>query len=164
MDAHKIDKSIIRYASKFSLCPHFSHPTPFSHTISHTSLANPWLDFLQGSEASYQASLMNDELQSLCEASNGRLHGLATLPVSDPTAAAAEVARLRGHSHIKGVIMGTSGTGRGLDDVRLEPLLGSLQDGALPIFLHPHYGVGTEHFANTGHALFLALGTLVLFL
>ena len=28
----------------------------------------------------------------------------------------------------------------------------------LTVFLHPHYGVGNEHFHNTGHALFLALG------
>lgn len=28
----------------------------------------------------------------------------------------------------------------------------------LTIFLHPHYGVGNEHYHNYGHALFLALG------
>lgn len=28
----------------------------------------------------------------------------------------------------------------------------------LTIFLHPHYGVGNEHYHHYGHALFLALG------
>ena len=28
----------------------------------------------------------------------------------------------------------------------------------LTIFLHPHYGVGNEHFGGHGHSLFLALG------
>lgn len=26
------------------------------------------------------------------------------------------------------------------------------------IFLHPHYGVGNEHYGDAGHSLFLALG------
>jgi predicted TIM-barrel fold metal-dependent hydrolase len=32
------------------------------------------------------------------------------------------------------------------------------EDSGYTIFLHPHYGVGTEHYHDSGHALFLALG------
>lgn len=37
-------------------------------------------------------------------------------------------------------------------------LLQAIDQEGLMIFLHPHYGVGNEHYHDTGHALFLALG------
>ena len=37
-------------------------------------------------------------------------------------------------------------------------LLQTIDSEELMIFLHPHYGVGNEHYHDTGHALFLALG------
>ena len=37
-------------------------------------------------------------------------------------------------------------------------MLASIAQNTLMIFLHPHYGVGNEHYHDTGHALFLALG------
>lgn len=54
--------------------------------------------------------------------------------------------------------MGTNGVGVGLDDPHLEPLWGALSSSGLMTFLHPHYGVGNEHFRATGHVLALALG------
>lgn len=54
--------------------------------------------------------------------------------------------------------MGTSGAGRGLDDSRLFPVFDELSRAGHVVFVHPHYGVGNEHFHDTGHALFLALG------
>ena len=54
--------------------------------------------------------------------------------------------------------MGTSGCGKGLDDPALEPIYEALAANDMPIFLHPHYGIGNEHFEGTGHTLFLALG------
>ena len=54
--------------------------------------------------------------------------------------------------------MGTSGAGKGLDDPELEPVYESLAKHNFPVFLHPHYGLGNEHYNNTGHSLFLALG------
>lgn len=113
-------------------------------------------------EAATYAAKLNDELEDICANSNGRLYGFATVPVADPQAAANEVRRIRNHRHIKGLILGTSGAGKGLDDVGLEPLLGAMEETGLLGFIHPHYGVGTEHFHNTGHALFLALGTLAI--
>ena len=54
--------------------------------ISVISLANPWLDFLQGQGAESVAQELNDELQQMCEASKGRLYGFATLPVRNAAA------------------------------------------------------------------------------
>jgi len=122
------------------------------------SLANPWLDFLSGQEAASVAQELNDELQDLCEKSKGRLLGFATLPVRNPVAAVKEVQRLKSLSHIKGVILGTPGAGSGLDHENVRDMMMAIEDNNYLIFLHPHYGVGNEHFADTGHSLFLALG------
>ena len=133
MDKHGIEKSII-------------------------SLANPWLDFLTGNEAESVAQELNDELQSICEKSNGRLYGFATLPVRNPKAAVKEVYRLSSLNKIKGVILGTPGAGQGLDHENCKEMLHAIEDKNYTIFLHPHYGVGNEHYHDSGHALFLALG------
>jgi aminocarboxymuconate-semialdehyde decarboxylase len=133
MDNHQISKSII-------------------------SLANPWLDFLSGNEATAVAQELNDELQSICEQSNGRLKGFASLPMRNPTAAVKEVERLKSLSCIKGVILGTSGAGNGLDHENVREVLQAIAQHGYTIFLHPHYGVGNEHYHNTGHVLALALG------
>mmetsp|Transcript_22775 Transcript_22775/g.37998 ORF Transcript_22775/g.37998 Transcript_22775/m.37998 type:complete len:364 (-) Transcript_22775:161-1252(-) len=122
------------------------------------SLANPWLDFLDGQEAASVAMELNDELQDICEQSGGRLFGFATLPVRNPTAAVQEVKRLKSMNCIKGVILGTPGAGNGLDHENMRDVLEAVSDAGYMVFLHPHYGVGNEHFHDTGHALFLALG------
>jgi predicted TIM-barrel fold metal-dependent hydrolase len=122
------------------------------------SLANPWLDFLTGDAAASVAQELNDELQSICEKSKGRLLGFATLPVRNPEGAVREVERLASLSHIRGVILGTPGAGQGLDHANVRDILMAIESKGYPIFLHPHYGVGTEHFNDSGHALFLALG------
>lgn len=131
-----------------------------NHNISHSiiSLANPWLDFLTGDAAAAAAQELNDELQSICEQSNGRLSGFATLPVRNVAASIKEIQRLKSMSCIKGVILGTPGAGNGLDDEKLRDMLHAINEANFTIFLHPHYGVGVEHYQNTGHALFLALG------
>lgn len=133
MDQHKIDKSVI-------------------------SLANPWLDFLEGQEAESVAQELNDELQDMCEKSNGRLFGFATLPVRNAAASVKEVERIAKLGHVRGVILGTPGAGKGLDDEGMRDVLGAIEANNLMIFMHPHYGVGNEHFYDTGHSLFLALG------
>lgn len=133
MDIHNIDKSVI-------------------------SLANPWLDFLQGQEAASVSQELNDELESICEKSRGRLYGFATLPMRNPAAAIKEVKRIKSLPHMRGVILGTPGAGKGLDDLALRDVLHAIADGDLMVFLHPHYGVGNEHYHDAGHALFLALG------
>jgi aminocarboxymuconate-semialdehyde decarboxylase len=94
----------------------------------------------------------------MCEQSGGRLYGFATLPVRNTEACLREVRRLKSLSHIRGVILGTPGAGSGLDHADFRPVLAEIEREGLMIFMHPHYGVGTEHFADTGHALFLALG------
>eukprot|EP01035_Chromulina_nebulosa_P018491 gene18491-24206_t len=86
MDNYKIDKSIV-------------------------SLANPWLDFIDGNKAQAICEELNDELQNISELSNGRIYGFATLPMRSPAVAINEIKRLKSLNRIKGVILGTPGAG-----------------------------------------------------
>lgn len=62
--------------------------------------------------------------------------------------------------HLKGIIMGTRGIGKGLDDEALEPVWEAISKAGLVVFLHPHYGVDSQAWGEkqNGHVLPLALG------
>ncbi|KAE8148966.1 hypothetical protein BDV25DRAFT_157230, partial [Aspergillus avenaceus] len=149
-------------------------------TTSVISLANPWLDFLEPEEAQTWAERINDDLENTCAKVNQAadpektipldqketLFAFGALPLSAPSAdiVVNEVKRLKTLPHLRGVIMGTSGLGKGLDDVKLDPVWQALQDTESLLFLHPHYGLPDEAFGGSeaanryGHVLPLALG------
>lgn len=131
--------------------------------VSVISLANPWLDFLDPSEAGETARKINDEVNDLCEQHPGRLYAFGALPLSAPAeVVVAEIERLAGLSRMRGIIMGTSGLGKGLDDPSLDPIYAALEKHQQLVFLHPHYGLPSSVYgprANEyGHVLPLALG------
>jgi aminocarboxymuconate-semialdehyde decarboxylase len=131
--------------------------------ISVISLANPWLDWVSKEEAAKAAVQINDEVNSECEKYPGRLFAFATLPLSGgKDVIVEEIQRLKELKYMRGIILGTTGLGKGLDDPELLPIFGALQDAELPIFLHPHYGlpgsVYGEMNSDYGHVLPLALG------
>ncbi|KII92617.1 hypothetical protein PLICRDRAFT_478532 [Plicaturopsis crispa FD-325 SS-3] len=143
--------------------------------VSVVSSANPWLDFLPASDASALALELNADLEQYCASSplvdarvaSGnalkRLYGFGLLPLvaeastSSLIAAVEQVAAL---PHLKGVIMGTRGVGKGLDDDALDPVWAAIEEKGLVVFLHPHYGVDGKAFGekDNGHVLPLALG------
>src|SRR5271155_4376212 len=140
--------------------------TQHNIAISVISLANPWLDFLDPSSAPSIARTINDDLQSSCSNFNRsnsgqKLYAFGTLP---PAAVTAEITRLKSLPNIKGIIMGTTGLGAGLDDPALNPIYSALESTSTLIFLHPHYGLpatsfgGEPSLSRTGHVLPLALG------
>jgi len=128
------------------------------------SLANPWLDFLESSEAGKIAQSINGEFSSMCSQHPGRLFFFATLPLTAPLEAIlASISHVKGLKYCRGVILGTSGLGRGLDDPKLTPIFEALGVAGLAVFLHPHYGLPNEVWgprasAEYGHVLPLALG------
>lgn len=127
------------------------------------SLANPWLDFLEPNEADQAAREVNDELNRICSEHEGRLFAFAALPLSASVdVVEAEIRRLSSLKYIRGVIIGTTGLGKGLDDPALHPIYAALETSELPIFLHPHYGLPSEVYgeraSDYGHVLPLALG------
>lgn len=131
--------------------------------ISVISLANPWLDWVPADEAAKAAEEINDEVNEECGKFPGRLFAFATLPLSGgKDVIVKEIARLKQLKYMRGIILGTTGLGKGLDDPELLPIFQALQDAKLPIFLHPHYGLPSsvwgERANDYGHVLPLALG------
>ncbi len=138
MDMHKIDKSVI-------------------------SLANPWLDFLSADQAGDAAKSINDDLEDICSQHGGRLYFFGALPLpASAEVITKEIERLSTLNYARGVIIGTSGLGKGLDDPSLDPIYTALEKHQQLIFLHPHYGLPTSVYgpraSEYGHVLPLALG------
>lgn len=132
--------------------------------VSVISLANPWLDFLSAEESGPQAASINASFSDMCGQHPGRLYFFAALPLTSPLATVlsciADASRL---PYCRGVILGTSGLGAGLDDPELLPVFSALAEAGMTVFLHPHYGLPNEVWgplapANYGHVLPLALG------
>ena len=131
--------------------------------ISVISLANPWLDWVPNSEAATAAKDINDEVEAECAKYPGRLYAFATLPLSGgQEVIVREIQRIKELKYMRGIILGTTGLGKGLDDPELLPIFEALQEAKLPIFLHPHYGLPSEVWGprnnDYGHVLPLALG------
>ncbi|KAJ5897940.1 hypothetical protein N7504_008228 [Penicillium tannophilum] len=143
------------------------------------SLANPWLDFVPSPEAQEWAERINNDLDSTCAQVNQTsdpqgtksatekqtLFAFGALPLSAPSSVVVEeIKRLSTLPNIRGVIMGTSGLGKGLDDPALDAIWKALEETQLLLFLHPHYGLpdeafgGPEAVSRYGHVLPLALG------
>ncbi|KIW11976.1 hypothetical protein PV08_09250 [Exophiala spinifera] len=141
-------------------------------TCSVISLANPWLDFVEPSSALSTAQEINDDLERACAENNSspaskdvKLYAFGCLPLSAPAKdVVSEIQRLKTLRHVKGVIMGTTGLGNGLDDPALDDIYAALASTSTLVFLHPHYGLpdsafgGPEVVAQFGHVLPLALG------
>ncbi|KAB5570303.1 hypothetical protein GE09DRAFT_1283440 [Coniochaeta sp. 2T2.1] len=132
--------------------------------ISVISLANPWLDFLSAEESGPQATSINASFSSMCAQHPGRLYFFATLPLTAPLPTILDsITSASNLPYCRGVILGTSGLGKGLDDPDLLPIFEALADANLTVFLHPHYGLPNEVWgplasSNYGHVLPLALG------
>jgi aminocarboxymuconate-semialdehyde decarboxylase len=127
------------------------------------SLANPWLDFLSESDSPSWAVKVNDEFESLCAKHSPRLFFFGVLPLSGlPSSIAAEIKRLKTLKYARGVVIGTTGLGNGLDDPQMGSVFAALEETKSLIFLHPHYGLPSSVYGSRGneygHVLPLALG------
>ncbi|KAF8969475.1 hypothetical protein BDZ97DRAFT_1754690 [Flammula alnicola] len=138
--------------------------------VSIVSTANPWLDFLPASQAHTLASELNNDLEEYCSTAPTiashqikRLYGFGLLPLVPEitTSALLEIVHQIGTlPHLRGLIMGTRGIGKGLDDEALDPVWAAIEKAGLVVFLHPHYGVDGSAWGDkdNGHVLPLALG------
>ncbi|KAJ4478334.1 amidohydrolase 2 [Lentinula aciculospora] len=138
--------------------------------ISIVSTANPWLDFLHPKEAHELALQLNDDLEEYCATgpsvsgtSMRQLYGFGLLPIVPKISIESLLEAVRqifASPHLRGIIMGTRGIGKGLDDQMLDPVWSAISEAGLTVFLHPHYGIPKEAWGekNNGHVLPLALG------
>ncbi|KAJ7498722.1 amidohydrolase 2 [Mycena latifolia] len=137
--------------------------------LSVVSSANPWLDFLPASEAKTLASQLNEDLENYCSESPElspslkRIYGFGLLPLVPDISTAAlleTIDQISKLSYLKGIIMGTRGIGKGLDDEALDPVWAALEKAKLVAFIHPHYSLNEKEWGDqaNGHVLPLALG------
>lgn len=96
--------------------------------ISVISLANPWLDWLPPEDAAETARKINGDVERMCSEHEGKLYAFGTLPLSAPAEdVVQEIERLAGLPHMRGIVMGTSGLGAGLDDPALDAIYAALE-------------------------------------
>lgn len=103
--------------------------------------SSPTLFFYESpaDEAVEFARRSNDALAELV-AGEERLHGLSTLPLQAPEAAAAELERAVVELGLLGAQIGTScAGGKPLDGPELEPVLETADRLGVPLMLHPYY-------------------------
>ncbi|GAA5954981.1 hypothetical protein JCM21900_005956 [Sporobolomyces salmonicolor] len=140
------------------------------------SLANPWLDFLEPAEATQAAHDLNLDVQSYCASfapspsssssfsplTEKRLFGFGSLPLVpgiETKTVVEAVKQIKGLSYLRGVVMGTKGIGKGLDDPGMEPIWEAIAAAGLVVFVHPHYGIENAFGEqDNGHVLALGLG------
>jgi len=100
-----------------------------------------------GDEAIALARDANDRLAAAVQRHPDRFRGFATLPTSEPAAAAKELRRAATELGFVGaMINGTTG-GRFLDDPMFAPLLAEAERLELPIYLHPSEPLPAVHEA-----------------
>lgn len=85
----------------------------------------------------------NEALAAFAAGSGGRLFGMATVPLQDPAAAAAELRRAVTELGLRGVEIGTTMEGVPIDDGQFEPFWAAAAALDVPVVLHPYY-VGTK--------------------
>ena len=96
--------------------------------VSVINLANPWLDWLPPEDAAGVARKVNDDVERMCAEHEGKLYAFGTLPFSAATGEVVqEIERLVTLPHMRGVVMGTSGLGSGLDDPALDTMYAALE-------------------------------------
>ncbi|KAF8076593.1 hypothetical protein FPV67DRAFT_1406072 [Lyophyllum atratum] len=138
--------------------------------VSVVSTANPWLDFLPAPQARTLANELNEDLEEYCSTSPNardapikRLYGFGLLPLVPEITTESLLETVKQISklpHLRGLIMGTRGVGKGLDDEALDPVWAAIEEAGLVVFIHPHYGVDPKAWGDkdNGHVLPLALG------
>ena len=95
-----------------------------------------WVD---GAPAEDFCRLANDSLARLARQSNGRLFGMAVVPMQRPEAAVVELRRAVNDLGLRGVMIGTTIGDTPLDDPRFAPFFRAAEELGAPVMLHPYY-------------------------
>ena len=90
------------------------------------------------------ARLTNDAFARVHADRPRRFVPLATLPLCDPQASAAELVRAMDELGMPGAMLFSNVNGTGLDDERFRPLYEAADDRGAVLMIHPTYPVGVE--------------------
>jgi predicted TIM-barrel fold metal-dependent hydrolase len=97
----------------------------------------PGAQALSGEEAISASREVNDALAEAMRRHPDRLGGFASLPTSEPDAAAEELRRAREELGFLGAMINGQTGGRFLDDPMFRPVLAEAERLGVPIYLHP---------------------------
>jgi aminocarboxymuconate-semialdehyde decarboxylase len=104
------------------------------------SIAPPlFLYWIEADGAVTAAQTINDAITAMVAQAPHRFAGLATLPMQDPTAAAAELRRAVTELGMRGAQIGPHIEGVPLDGASMRPVLLAAADLGVPLILHPYY-------------------------
>jgi len=106
------------------------------------SLTAPMVYFADALTGTRLARAVNDAMDAAHTAFPDRFVGCATLPMQDPTAAAAELDRVTALRGIRGIYLGTNINNRELSDPAYVPIWERCQAAKLPVLLHPLNVIG----------------------
>ena len=109
--------------------------------------------------AARYARQVNEGIAAAVDGSDGRLVGLAGVPLQDVAAAIAELERAVTELGLAGVEIGTRVEDRELDDPQLAPFFAAAADLGATIFVHPMDG-GTGAVRRAGQPYDFGLGML----
>lgn len=125
------------------------------------SVAPPGTQGLDAADAVPLARDANDTAAAAVAAAPDRLRAMATLPLADPAAAAAELERAAGLGLVGAMVHGRTGDVL-LDDPRFDDLWAVAADLAQPVFIHPQIpprAVRAASYSGIGDLPDLALAT-----
>jgi len=133
-------------ASFHDVATKLDHMDAVGIDVALVSIAAPlFLYELDPAETVRLARTVNDAAGELAGASDGRLRGMATIPLNDPAAAADELRRAHGELGLRGVELGTSvGPQAMLDGPELDAVWAVAAELGIPVFLHPHLSMSGE--------------------
>jgi aminocarboxymuconate-semialdehyde decarboxylase len=104
------------------------------------SIAPPlFLYWMEADGAATAAQTINDAITAMVAQAPHRFAGLATLPMQDPVAAAAELRRAVTELGMRGAQIGPHVEGVPLDGEAMRPVLRAAADLGVPLILHPYY-------------------------
>jgi predicted TIM-barrel fold metal-dependent hydrolase len=106
-------------------------------TIQVLSVSGPGAELLPPDESPAFAHEYNDRLAAAIAQYPDRFFGFAHLPMTNPAAATAELARTVREHQFRGAMINGTTQGLFLDDPQFAPLLAQAEDLGVPLYLHP---------------------------
>ncbi len=110
------------------------------------SLYPPWVDVLNQDLAA--ARRINDGIAQAVRLHPNRFVGLAMVPMSSPTEAAAELERAVKELGMRGLEIASNVGGRNLDDQEFAPFYSKVQELDVPVFIHPANVLGMDRMKS----------------
>jgi len=126
------------------------------------SVAAPAAQQTPAEDAVPLAIALNDRCAEVVAAHPDRYQALASLPTTDPGAAAAEAKRAVSELGFRGGVINGHTEGRFLDAPEFDELLGAIEQLDVPVYLHPTYPppeVAEIYFSGLPAPVSLALAT-----